>query len=51
MLEQLKAYIAACEENIVTYKAMGDEKAVEAAEKMIAQFEEIMAHELDIIKY
>ena len=51
MLEQLKAYIAACEENIVKYKEMGDEKAVKAAEAMIADFEELMANELDMINY
>jgi hypothetical protein len=47
MLEMINGYIAACEENIVKYKAMGDEKAVAAAEAMIANFEEILAFEMD----
>ena len=42
MIEDIKNMIAACEENIVRYKAMGDEKAVKAAEKMIADFNECL---------
>jgi cell fate (sporulation/competence/biofilm development) regulator YmcA (YheA/YmcA/DUF963 family) len=42
MIEGIKEYIKACEENIVKYKAMGDEKAVKAAEGMIADFEECL---------
>ena len=42
MIEQLQNYIAACEENIVRYKAMGDEKAVKAAEGMIADFKKVL---------
>jgi len=42
MIEDIKNMIAACEENIVRYKAMGDEKAVKAAEGMIADFEECL---------
>mgnify|MGYP001036854465 FL=1 len=44
MLEQLQNYIAACEANIVTYKEMGDEAAVKAAEGMIADFENLIAN-------
>ena len=47
MLQDLKDMIAAIEQNILTYKEMGDEKAVEAAEVMIAKFEEIYQFELD----
>jgi len=42
MIEGIQNYIKACEENIVRYKAMGDEKAVEAAEKMIADFQQCL---------
>ena len=42
MIEQIQNYIAVCEEIIVKYKAMGDEKAVKAAEGMIADFEECL---------
>ena len=42
MIEQIQNYIKACEENIVRYKAMGDQKAVEAAEGMIRDFEEAL---------
>lgn len=42
MIEGIKEYIKACEENIVRYKVMGDDKAVKAAEKMIADFEECL---------
>lgn len=47
MLQELQNMIAAVEKNIVTYKEMGDTKAVEAAEGMIAKFEEIYQFELD----
>ena len=43
MKEALENYIAACEQNIVAYKAMGDLKAVEAAEGMIADFQKMLA--------
>ena len=42
MIEQLQNYITACEANIVRYKAMGDEKAVKAAEGMIADFKKVL---------
>lgn len=42
MIEGIQNYIKACEENIVRYKAMGDEKAVKAAEKMIADFQQCL---------
>ena len=42
MKQGLLDYIAACEENIVKYKAMGDEKAVAAAEAMIVDFQKIL---------
>ena len=42
MIEDIKNMIAACEENIVRYKAMGDEKAVKAAEGMIADFKKVL---------
>ena len=42
MKQGLLDYIAACEENIVKYKAMGDEKAVAAAEAMFADFQKIL---------
>jgi len=42
MKQGILDYIAACEENIVRYKAMGDEKAVEAAESMIRDFQKIL---------
>jgi len=32
-------YIDACRQNILEYRAMGDSRAVEAAEGMIADFE------------
>ena len=48
MIEGIKEYIKACEENIVKYKAMGDEKAVKAAEGMIADFKECLK-EIDLI--
>ena len=48
MIEQIQNYIAVCEENIVKYKAMGDEKAVKAAEGMIADFKECLK-EIDLI--
>ena len=51
MLQELQNMIAAVEQNIITYKEMGDEKAVEAAEGMIAKFEEMIAHELDMVNY
>ena len=40
MIDQLRKYIAACEENIEKYKAAEtvDEKAIAATEKMIAEF-------------
>ena len=44
MLEQLQDYIIAVEANIVTYKKMGDEAAVKAAEGMIADFENLIAN-------
>jgi hypothetical protein len=47
MLQDLKDMIAACEKNIVTYKEMGDEEAVKAAESMKEKFEEIYQFELD----
>lgn len=40
MKQGLLDYIAACEENIVRYKEMGDDRAVKMAEKMIADFQE-----------
>lgn len=40
MKQGLLDYIAAVEKNMITYKAMGDEKAVKAAEQMIADFKE-----------
>ena len=42
MKDQLLAYIAACEKNIVTYKEMNDSAAVLAAEGMIADFEKML---------
>ena len=42
MKQGLLDYIAACEQNIVMYKEMGDEKAVKAAEGMIADFKKIL---------
>lgn len=42
MKDQLLAYIAACEKNIVTYKKMNDSAAVLAAEGMIADFEKML---------
>jgi len=42
MKQGLLDYIAACEENIVKYKAMGDEKADKAAEAMIADFQKVL---------
>tara|TARA_Y100000389_G_scaffold197403_1_gene231937 strand:+ start:2803 stop:2967 length:165 start_codon:yes stop_codon:yes gene_type:complete len=41
-LNTLLRYIDACEANIVRYKAMGDEKAVKAAEGMIRDFQKVM---------
>ena len=49
MIEGIKDYIKACEENIVRYKEMGDEKAVKAAEAMIADFEQCLK-EIQIIQ-
>jgi hypothetical protein len=42
MIEQIENMIAACEENIVKYKAIGDDAAVKAAEGMIADFQECL---------
>ena len=42
MKQGLLDYIASCEENIARYKAMGDEKAVKAAEGMIADFKKVL---------
>jgi len=42
MKEQILAYIAACEENIAKYKECGDDRAVAAAEGMIADFQKIL---------
>tara|TARA_Y100000389_G_C17281545_1_gene423230 strand:+ start:524 stop:661 length:138 start_codon:yes stop_codon:yes gene_type:complete len=42
MKQTLLDYIAAVEENMITYKAMGDEKAVKAAEGMIADFKKVL---------
>jgi len=39
MISELQGYIAACESNIQTYKEMGDERAVDAAQGMIEKFE------------
>jgi hypothetical protein len=47
MKEMLEGFIAACEANIVMYKALGDEKAVDAAQGMIADFEKILSFEMD----
>lgn len=49
MIEQIQNYIKACEENIVRYKAMGDQKAVEAAEGMIRDFQEALK-EIELIR-
>ena len=49
MIEGIQNYIKACEENIVRYKAMGDEKAVKAAEKMIADFQQCLK-EIQVIQ-
>lgn len=46
MIEALQGYIKACQENIVCYKAMGDEKAVKAAEAMIRDFEKLLEMEM-----
>ena len=40
--QEIWKYVEACEENIVKYKAMGDEKAVKAAEGMIVDFKQIL---------
>lgn len=42
MKEQILAYIAACEANIVTYKEMSDDAAVKAAEGMIEDFMKVL---------
>jgi hypothetical protein len=42
MIEDIKNMIAACEQNLVRYKEMGDDKAVKAAEGMIADFKECL---------
>ena len=42
MRDQLLAYIAACEKNIVTYKEMNDSAAVLAAEGIIADFDKML---------
>lgn len=39
MISELQGYITACESNIQTYKEMGDDRAVEAAQGMIEKFE------------
>jgi len=39
MISELQGYIAACESNIQTYKEMGDDRAVNAAQGMIEKFE------------
>lgn len=39
MISELQGYIAACESNIQTYKEMGDDRAVDAAQGMIEKFE------------
>jgi cell fate (sporulation/competence/biofilm development) regulator YmcA (YheA/YmcA/DUF963 family) len=49
MIEGIQNYIKACEENIVKYKAMGDEKAVKAAEGMIADFKKCL-EEIEMIR-
>jgi cell fate (sporulation/competence/biofilm development) regulator YmcA (YheA/YmcA/DUF963 family) len=49
MEQGIKDYIKACEENIVRYKAMGDEKAVKAAEGMIRDFQEALK-EIQLIR-
>jgi len=49
MIEDIKNMIVACEQNIVKYKAMGDEKAVKAAEGMIADFRECLK-EIQLIR-
>ena len=36
---ELLGYIAACEQNIAEYQKMGDQRAVQAAEGMIADFQ------------
>ena len=43
MKEAIQSYIAACEQNIVRYKEMGDLKAVKAAEGMIADFQKVLS--------
>ena len=35
----LLGYIDACNQNLIQYRAMGDHRAVEAAEGMIAEFQ------------
>ncbi len=47
MIEQLQNYISACEANIVTYKEMGDDAAVLAAEGMIADFQKMIKENYD----
>tara|TARA_Y100000389_G_scaffold157168_1_gene158223 strand:+ start:148 stop:285 length:138 start_codon:yes stop_codon:yes gene_type:complete len=44
MLEQLQNYIIAVEANIVTYKKMGDEAAVKAAEGQIINLKALIAN-------
>lgn len=39
MISEIQGYIAACESNIQRYKEMGDERAVNAAQGMIKEFE------------
>lgn len=49
MIQDILDMIAAVRENIVVYQEMGDEAAVRAAQGMIADFEEIIAHEMDML--
>ena len=46
MIEALQGWIKACQENIVYYKQIGDEKAVEAAEGMIRDMEKLLEMEM-----
>ena len=49
MIEDIKNMIAACEQNIIYYKAWGDDAAVKAAEGMIADFKECL-REIELIR-
>lgn len=49
MEQGIKDYIKACEENIILYKALGDERAVKAAQQMIRDFEEVLK-EIQLIR-